>query len=218
MMILGNFPVFGQASGLGYMYDMGWSNFSHSEPDYNQSIRTRIHNGFIRVHNNDGSNAVQILFGYRMDTVNFQNYSWYMASDGELKQFNTNAYLKRNAWRLGLINQMQFGKPGRIVLAINTGGFYEHTIGGSRIGYGDGNRYMLRSELNTHNLGIMLGAEIRLAWFTFGAKYEKLIKDVLDHDYILSQELSAENSSELRGLKMNPGMGFIYIGLNLDFF
>jgi len=211
-------PIYGQGSGIGYQLDIGGSNFSHSAPYYDQSIRTYIHNGFIRFHNKDGSNAIQIMFGYRKDTVNFKNYSWFMAPDGEMTQFNSNASLRRNAWRLGLVNQMQFGNPGRFVFAINTGGFYEHTIDGSRNGHGDGNNYQLTSELNTHNLGIQLGAEIRLGWFTFGGRFEKLLYDVINHDYISSEELSTSNSSELRGLKMNPGMGYIYLGINLDFF
>lgn len=211
-------PVYGQGSGLGYMLDFGGSNFSHSSPDYDQSIRTRIHNGYIRFHNKDGSNAVQILFGYRKDTVNFKNYSWYMNPEGEMAQFNSNGSLIRDAWRLALINQKQFGKPGRFVFALNAGGFYEHTISGSRTGQSDGYTYQLTNELNTHNLGILLGVEVRLAWFTFGARFEKLVYDVINHDYILSQELNSSNSSELRGLKMNPGMGFIYLGINLDFF
>ena len=104
------------------------------------------------------------------------------------------------------------------MFALNAGGFYEHTIKGSCFDYHEGWRYDLDHELNTHNLGIFLGAEMRFAWFTIGCRAEKLFRDMLNHDYILSQELSLDNSSELRGLKLNPVMGFIYLGINLDFF
>ncbi|MBA7577553.1 hypothetical protein ES708_19406 [subsurface metagenome] len=73
-------------------------------------------------------------------------------------------------------------------------------------------------EINRDNLGIILGSEIRFAWFTLGFKYEKLLRDVLNHDYILSQDLNLENSTELRGLKLNPGMAYLYLGVNIDFF
>ncbi len=210
--------LFAQGSGIGYQFDYGGSNFSHSSPHYSQSMRTMIHNGFVRFHSKDGSNAVKLMFGYRADTVHFQNYSWYMGSTGEMEQFNVNAYLQRSAWRLGIINQVQFGRPGRFVFALNTGGFYEHSVKGKKYSYGEGVSYVLDNELRTHNLGVILGGELRLGWFTVGARYEKLLRDVLNHDYILSQELGSGNSSELRGVKMNPGMGFIYLGVNLDFF
>jgi hypothetical protein len=213
------FSASGQGSGIGYMLDIGGSNFSQGNPVYNQSIRTFTHNGFIRFHDRSGKNAVQIVVGYRMDTVSFQNFSSYMSNDGRLLQFNTDAYLKRSAWRIALVNQKQFGrKPGGLMFSLNAGGFYEHTINGSCYDYSEGWKYDLENELNTHNLGVLLGAEMRFGWFTIGCKMEKSFRDVLNHDYILSQELSSDNSSELRGLKMNPVMGFIYLGLNLDFF
>ena len=209
----------GQGSGLGYMLDIGGSNFSPDNSNYDQSIRTYIHNGFMRFHSQDGKNAIQISFGYRKDTISFQNHAFFMGSDGNLNQYNTDAYLKRNAWRIGLLNQKQFGRrPGRMMFAINAGGFYEHAINGSCYNMAEGWKYDLDNELNTHNLGIILGAEMRFAWFTIGCKFEKLFRDMLNHDYILSQELSLDNSTELRGLKLNPAMGFIYLGINLDFF
>lgn len=209
----------GQGSGLGYMLDIGGSNFSPDNSVYDQTIRTYIHNGFVRFHSRSGKNALQVFFGYRKDTVAFQNNAIFMADDGNLMQYNSDAYLKRNAWRIGLMNQKQFGRrPGRLMFSINAGGFYEHAINGSCYNHTEGWRYDLDNELNTHNLGVILGAEMRFAWFTIGCKFEKLFRDMLNHDYILSQELSLDNSSELRGLKLNPSMGFIYIGINLDFF
>lgn len=209
----------GQGSGFGYMLDIGGSNFSPDNSAYNQTIRTYIHNGFIRFHSHSGKNAINISFGYRKDTIAFQNYAYFMGSDGNLRQYNTDAFLKRNAWRIGLMNQKQFGRrPGRMMFSLNAGGFYEHAINGSCYALSEGWKYNLGNELNTHNLGIILGAEMRFAWFTIGCKFEKLFRDMLNHDYILSQELSLDNSSELRGLKLNPAMGFIYLGINLDFF
>ena len=61
-------------------------------------------------------------------------------------------------------------------------------------------------------------AEVRFGWFTIGYKLEKLFWDVLDHDFILSQELNTNNSSELRGLRLNPWMNYLYLGINIDFF
>jgi hypothetical protein len=201
------------------MLDIGGSNFSPDNSYYNQSIRTYIHNGFIRFHNRSGKNAVQISFGYRKDTISFQNHALFMNSNGNLMQYNTDAFMKRNAWRIGLMNQKQFGRrPGRLMFALNAGGFYEHAIKGSCSAYGEGWKYDLDKELNTHNLGVTIGAEMRFLWFTIGCRMEKLFRDMLNHDYILSQELSVDNSSELRGLKLNPTMGFIYLGVNLDFF
>lgn len=211
--------VFGQGSGLGYMLDIGGSNFTPDNSVYHQSMTTYVHNGFIRFHNKRGNNAIQLFFGYRMDTVSFQNNAYFMDRDGNLMNYNTNGYLKRNAWRIGMMNQKQFGRrPGRLMFALNAGGFYEHGINGNCYSYSEGWEYALDNELNTHNLGIILGAEMRFGWFTIGCKMEKLFRDMLNHDYILSQELSVDNSSELRGLKLNPTMGFIYLGINLDFF
>ncbi len=212
-------PVYGQGSGIGYMLDIGGSNFSPDNAVYDQSIKTYIHNGFIRFHNQSGKNAIQIFASYRKDTISFQNDAFIMGSDGDLMQYNTDAYLKRSAWRIGLLNQKQFGRrPGKMMFALNAGGFYEHAIEGSCYEYSEGWKYNLDNELNTHNLGIIMGAEIRFAWFTIGCKFEKLFRDMLNHDYILSQEPSLDNSSELRGLKLNPAMGFVYLGFNLDFF
>ncbi len=213
-------PSFGQGSGLGYNFDIGWSNYSQSTSAYSQSIRTFTHNGFLRFHNAKGNNATQLSLGYRMDTIYFQNFSQFMGLDGNtLMEYNTNAFLRRNAWKFAVINQFQFGgKPGGIIFSLNTGLFYERTIRARRSSYYDEKRYELDEEINKNNLGVVLGGEMRLWWFTIGFKYEKLFRDVLNHDYILSQELNLENSTELRGLKLNPGMAYIYLGVNLDFF
>jgi len=211
---------FGQGSGLGYQFDFGWSNKSNPSSAYGQSIRTFTHNGFIRFHNASGNNALQFMVGYRRDTIRFRNFSEFLSSDGSsMEQYHTNAMLRRNALKFAAINQFQFGgKPGRIVFSLNTGLFYERTVRATRSSYGDGWRYELNEEINKDNLGMIVGGEIRLFWFTFGFKYEKLFRDVLNHDYILSQELNVNNSTELRGLKLNPGMAYLYLGINLDFF
>ncbi|MBA7527627.1 hypothetical protein ES705_19803 [subsurface metagenome] len=212
-------PSLGQGSGVGYILDIGWSNKSQSTPVYYQSIRTITHNGFIRFHNGKGNNALQLMAGYRMDTISFQNFSQFLGPDGtSMMQYNSNAFIRRDAWKFGVINQFQFGRPGRIIFSLNTGMFYERTIRATRYGYEDGWNYKLNMEINRDNLGIILGSEIRFAWFTLGFKYEKLLRDVLNHDYILSQDLNLENSTELRGLKLNPGMAYLYLGVNIDFF
>ena len=210
--------LYGQGSGLGYILDLGGSNYSQPSADYSQSIRTIIHNGFLRFHNDDGSVALQLMYGYRIDTVSFENYTRYKTADGILTNYTTDAMLKRTAWRLAAVNQIQFGRPGRKVFSLNVGAFYERTLNVKRFGRHDDIRYTLNNELNLHNFGIMMGAEVRFYCFTFGARFEKLFFDVIDHDYVKSQPLGTGYSSELRGLKMNPGMGFIYLGVNLDFF
>lgn len=213
-------PSFGQGSGLGYNFEIGWSNYSQPTSAYGQSIRTFTHNGFLRFHNARGNNAIQLNVGYRIDTIYFQNFSQFMGPDGvTLLEYNTNALLSRNAWKFGIVNQFQFGgKPGKVIFSLNAGLFYERSIRARRSSYYDEKRYELDEEINKNNLGIILGGEMRFGWFTFGFKYEKLFMHVLNHDYILGQGLSLENSSELRGLKLNPGMAYIYLGVNLDFF
>lgn len=207
-------------SGIGYIFDIGGSNWKQSNPDYFQSIRTITHNGFIRFHNTTGTNAFQLMVGYRIDSIRFRNYSSFLAPDGRtMMKFNTDAYLKRNAWKVAAINQLQFGRrPGRFMVSLNTGLFYEYAIRASRFSFEDRRRYKLNKELNRHNMGVILGGEVRLRWFTIGCKYEKLLGDMLNHNYILSEELNLENSSELRGLRLNPGMWFLTLGVNLDFF
>jgi len=211
---------FAQGFGLGYQFDIGWSNKSNPSSAYDQSIRTYIHSGFIRFHNTGGNVALKFMIGYRSDTIRFRNYSAFLASDGSsMMQYNTNALLRRNAWRFGVINQYQFHiYTARIVCSLNTGLFYEHTIRAIRSGSLDGRRYLLDEELNRNNIGIIAGGEIRFVCFTLGFKYEKLFRDVLNHDYILSQDLNLNNSTELRGLRLNPGMAFLYLGISLDFF
>ena len=206
-------------SGIGYIFDLGGSNWTQPNSDYFQSISTYTHNGFIRFHNTKGTQAFQIMVGYRIDSIRFRNYSSFMAPDGQtMMNYNTDAYIKRNALKVAAINQFQFGRrPGRFMVSLNTGMFYEYAIRASRFSFGDGLRYKLDKELNRNNFGVVLGTEVRFWWFTIGCKYEKLIGDMLNHNYILSQELNLENSSELRGLRLNPGMWFLTLGVNLDF-
>ena len=210
----------GTGSGFGYLVDFGGSTFSQASPDYNQSIGSITQNGFIRFHNESGHNAVQFMVGYKKESIFFQNYSDFLSPDGsEMLEFNTDALLKREAWKFSFINQMQFGqKPGKLMCSVNTGLFYEHTVKASRNGNNGDWSYDLKNEIIPNNLGCILGAEIRFGWFTLGYKVEKLFWDVLDHDYILGQELNLSNSSELRGLKLNPWMNYIYLGFNIDFF
>ncbi len=209
-----------QGSGFGYMVDFGGSTFSQATSEYDQVIRSITQNGFIRFHSASGYNALQLMIGYKKENIPFQNFSDFLASDGnEMMQYNTDAELNREAWRICMINQFQFGrKPGRLMYSFNTGLFYERTIQATRNDYNGDWTYDLQQEIVPHNLGMILGAEVRFNWFTIGYKIEKLFWDVLDHDYILSQELNLSNSSELRGLKLNPWMNYLYLGFNIDFY
>jgi len=209
-----------QGSGFGYLIDFGGSTFSQASSEYDQGIRSITQNGFIRFHNASGNNALQFMIGYKRENIPFQNYSDFLSPDGnEMMQYNTDARLRREAWKVCVINQLQFGrKPGKLMYSFNSGLFYEHTTNLTRNDYNGDWTYDLQDELVPNNLGIILGAEVRIGWFTIGYKMEKLFWDVLDHDYILSQELNLTNSSELRGLKLNPCMNYLYLGFNIDFF
>ncbi len=209
-----------QGSGFGYMADFGGSTFSQPTAEYDQVIRSFAHNGFIRFHSASGYNALQFLVGYKSETVPFQNFSDFLSPDGnEMMKYNTDAQIKRKTWKFGLINQLQFvRKPGKLMYSFNSGLFYERTVKATRNDYNGDWTYDLEQEIIPHNLGLILGAELRFGWFTIGYKMEKLFWDVLDHDYILTQDLNMSNSSELRGLKLNPWMNYLYLGVNIDFF
>jgi hypothetical protein len=211
--------LYGQGAGIGYQLELGGSNFQQPGTDYDQAYYSTLHNAFLRIHNCSGNNALQFMLGYRIDSVSFHNRSEFLAADGvTMSRYNTSAFLKRDAIRFSVVNQMQLGHPGRIVLAINTGLFTEHTLFAARYGRNNYLSYELDNEINHNMLGGILGFEIRLACFTLAYKYEKLFGDILNHDYILNQEPSLNNSSELRGLVLNPPMHYVCLGINLDFF
>ena len=209
-----------QGSGFGYLIDMGGSSFSQASPEYNQAIGSITQNGFIRFHSASGYNAMQFMVGYKKENIPFQNYSDFLSPDGTgMMQYNSDAQIRREAWKFCVINQLQFGRrPGKLMFSLNTGLFYEHTANATRNGFNGDWTYDLEEEIRFSNLGCILGAEVRFGWFTVGYKIEKLFWDVLDHDYIINQELNLSNSSELRGLKLNPWMNYLCLGINLDFF
>ena len=219
-LLVGSICMNGQGSGFGYLMDVGGSAFSQSTFEYDQMIRSVTHNGFIRFHNESGHLATQLMLGYRTDKAFFQNFSDFLgADDVTMEEYNSDALIERYAWKFGLIEQLQFGRhPGRFIFSLNPGLFYEYTVQAFREGNYDGISYQLYDEINPHNLGYTLGFELRFRWITFGYKAEQLFRDVLDHDYILSQELNVNNSTELRGLKLNPLMHYFYFGINIDFF
>ncbi|MBA7704641.1 hypothetical protein ES703_113458 [subsurface metagenome] len=116
-------PSLGQGSGVGYILDIGWSNKSQSTPVYYQSIRTITHNGFIRFHNGKGNNALQLMAGYRMDTISFQNFSQFLGSDGtSMMQYNSNAFIRRDAHRQWGAQTMAIviGKEKILILSIKS--------------------------------------------------------------------------------------------------
>lgn len=209
-----------QGSGFGYMIDLGGSTFSQATTEYNQVIRSIAQNGFIRIHSPSGYNALQLMVGYKKERIPFRNYSDFLSADGNrMLQYNTDAQLRREAWKFCVIHQLQYGQmPGKFMYSINTGLFYEHTTRLTRNENNGDITYYLHNELVPNNLGFILGAEVRFEWFTIGYKMEKLFRDVLNHDYILSQELNLTNSTELRGIRLNPWMHYLCLGFNIDFF
>lgn len=206
--------------GLGFSMDISEKNNFDIGQGYEQSMETVQLNFFFRTHNNTGSKASQFQFSYREDSITFSNYSSYLETDGKtLSNYNVDAYLKREAWKFGVITQHQLRlNHKRLVGAFNYGFFYEYTSKVKRHGFSDGFNYELDNEINRHNFIFALGAELRFSWFTVGYKWEKMFFDVLNHDYINSQTLTVGNSSELRGVRIDPGMHFLVLGFNLDFY
>jgi len=205
--------------GFGYNLDVGGSTFDQITADYNQSISRVTQNGFIRFHNESGRNALQFSAGLQKENVFFENYSDYMSAEGAINQYNVSGLIKREALKFAVIDQLQFGaRPGKLVFSLNAGFFLEHTLEAARCTRNGDAIYLLDDEIVPNAVGGILGAEFRFGWFTIGYKAEKLFNDVLDHDYIIGQELNTENSTELRGIKMNPLMNHIYLGFSLDFF
>lgn len=209
-----------QGRGIGYTLDMGGSLWSQSTSAYDQTIGSVTHNGFIRKHNKAGTRAFQFSVSYKTEQTHFGNVSTFLKPEGiELMNYNTDAWIDRTAWRVGMSEHFQFcGKPGKALLSVYPGIFYEGTTRINRYSDYDSYNYPLEDMIHISNLGYSLGVEIRLYFVTFGYKMEKLARDVLDHDAILDQELGPGNGSELRGLYMNPLMQYFYVGINLDYY
>lgn len=210
----------GQGGGFGYTLDISEKNNFKVGQGYNQSMETVQHSFFFRTHNNNGTKATQFQFSYRIDSINFSNHSDFLETDGvTFNNFDVDAYLKRHAWKFGIITQHQMGKNlDRFVAAFNYGLFYEYTSRVTRHGLSDEASYDLENELNRHNLVFTIGTEMRFNWFTVGYKWEKMFFDVLNHEYINNQPITIGNSSELRGMRIDGGMHFLYLGINFDFY
>ena len=217
LMVLGPLMVYGQGGGFGYSLDIGGSPWSQDVGAYGQAIGSVTHNVFLRRHSESGFRSFQMMMGYKTEKVSFQNYSTFLSPGGNLTEFNTDATLSRTALRFAFIEHLQFGMPGRFVVALNSGLFYERTLFAERYSSWDNIYYTLNQEINPHGIGYIFGIETRFHFVTLGYKIEQSFRDVLDHDYILSQELAIGNSSELRGLMLHPVMHYIYLGVNLDF-
>jgi hypothetical protein len=210
----------GQGVGIGYSLDMGGSTWTQGVADYDQIIGSVTQNGFIRFHNESGHRALQLMLGYKNETISFQNYCPFCGTGNEdMMSYNTDGQIQLDAWKFAVIEQFQFGRrPGRMMISINPGLIYEHTVDANRYSSFDDLSYALTEEIRPHNFGYTLGAEVRIFFLTFGYKVEQMFRDPLDHEYILSQALNLNNSSELRGLFLNPPMNYFYMGVNLDFF
>ncbi|MBN1952668.1 MAG: hypothetical protein JW801_15810 [Bacteroidales bacterium] len=219
--ILIPYGLAGQRSGFGYTLDFGGSPWSQRTADYNQLMGAYTHNAFIRTHSESGNSACQFNVGYKAEYTAFQNYSDFVSSDGSgMLSYSTDAIIDRKSWKFGMLEHYQFGSPpgGPVLFSVNAGIFYEHTVSARRHSNSDDIRYNLIGELNPHGFGYTVGTELRFYFVTLGYKVEQLFRDVLDHETILSQELSIGNSSELRGLMMHPLMHYFYVGVNFDAF
>ncbi len=209
-----------QGYGLGYNFHVGWQNYTEVGEDYSQRRFSIIHEGLFRIHNPSGSNSVQFGMGFRSDYIPFTNESQFLDHDGiTISRYNTDAVLYRKAWRMSLTDNIQFGgMPGKSLMALTGGIFMETTLDMQRREHGSEFVYDLEDEIRPVIAGIILGAEVRMRWITFGYKFEKSFCDILDHDYINSLRLRRDNSSELRGLRLGTSMSILYVGIALDFF
>lgn len=211
----------GQGAGFGFQMDFGKkSNFNVGE-GYDQSIQSKQYNFFVRWHSNGGKRGHQIVTGLRLDSIGFKNYTNYLTNDlNTLESYNVDAYLKRVAWKFGYIAQQQFiGQPGKFVVSFNYGGFYEFTSQLKRNSYYDNIEYHLYSEQNRHNIILTTGIEARFWFVTVGYKYEHMLFDMINHDYLKTQTvIGPGNNSELRGLDLSPSMSFFYLAFHFDIF
>lgn len=200
---------------LGYHFQVGMRDNFDIGDAYSQSIHTKIHTGLVRFYNEDQHHATTISFGARKDSIGFANNSFFLTDDNlTLTSFNANGHLTRKAWRTGVAHEVLLGrKPYKRHLGFNGGVFYEGTLQMRR--EGGNNDRILVNEVNRNNLGFHVGAQLKLGVFVLGYRYEKLLFDMLDHEYINSLTPSSDNSSELRGLNLSPELSTFYFGINI---
>lgn len=210
----------GQGAGFGYQIDFGHKNNFDVGEGYSQSMQTTGHSFFVRWHTKQGRRAHQFVNGLRIDSIGFVNKEEYLLDDMKTFQsYNSDAYLKRIAWRFGYMTHRQFaGEPGKFVLSFNYGLFYEFTSQMKRQSINDNMEYKLYSEQNRHNLVGAIGFEARFWYFTLGYKYEQFFFDMINHDYVKNIPMNPSNSSELRSVKLKPSMSLFYIVFNFDFY
>ena len=220
LLLICTLPGFGQGAGFGYQIDFGHkSNFNVGE-GYDQEMQTMTHSLFLRWHSHQGRNGHQIVTGLRFDSIGFKNeVQFYNPRTDQTDFYNTDAYLKRIAWRMGYKTQRQFiGTPGEFVVAFNYGLFYEFTSQMKRKSFYDEYEYKLYGEQNRHNLIGMVGIESRFWFVTLGLKYEHMFFDMINHNNVKNHQLTNGNQSELRGLNLSPSMVMFYIVFSFDFF
>jgi hypothetical protein len=208
-----------QSGGFGYNCDFGSKSNYNVGTGYNQSLETIRHNFFVRSHSDDYKKSSQFQLGFRTDSLWFQNYSTFLSEDEQsIDQYSTDAYIIRKSVCFGWLKQRQFTKnPQRFVFALNYGFTYEHVTKVSRSSLYDNVNYDIGEEFYKNNLVFMGGCEIRYLIFTMGFKVERNLFETINHDYIIDQIPSLSNSSELRGLRWDPLMSYMYIGIKFDF-
>ncbi|MBI9067196.1 MAG: hypothetical protein JEZ09_07885 [Salinivirgaceae bacterium] len=214
-----NINLFGQGFGFGYLYNYSISNYKEIASDfYSQKGTAMCHNGFVRYHNDDGWNAIQMQVGYKKEKVSFTNDSEYIAlSEGANANYNISDSINIKSIRFQLIDHIQIGDIGTDVdeqlLSINGGLYYEYVTNIERFD----DRYKIDKAVFSSCFGFMVGFEYRVGLFTFGIRYENSLSDLLNRDYINNLIPQLNDASELRGLRMDPAYLTFYMGINFDF-
>ncbi len=207
-------------SEFGYALDIGYrENFNIGEK-YDQSVFTYQHNFFIRNNHRSGLVATQWQVGLRVDSVHFINNTEFLDfSRTKMNSYDVEAYLERYALKFGFVTQYQLSdSTKRFTFSFNHGLHYEASVLTTRYGISDGEQYNLGDEVNMHNLLFSLGAEMRFNWyvdFFIGYKFEKPFRDLINHKYINNLPVNADNSSELRGMRLDQGISFVYLGMSI---
>lgn len=208
-----------QSFGIGFKAGGGDRDEFRIGNGYSQHVESMQRDFFIRFIKNDGKEATQLHLIFQSDSIAFTNTNSFMNANGTtLYKYNVDARLSHEAIKFGMVKQYEWniGKS-RFRYGFNYGFFWEFTTSMVRQSEYDHTNYTLDDEIRASRLSFVTGAEIHYRCFTLGYKFERPFKDLIDHGYINSLQLSADNSSELRGLRLDQGLSYMFIGLCFDF-